>query len=369
MSEIYDEERFATDTIMWTATKFMESAEMREYLQANRSSRWVDSYVDLIAGARAPLHKKAEALESIIEPFVKLRKLRDWDFQIDKPSILAEACFAALRETKKNIPPGTVFILKQIWRVQREAGIGPDVYVTPFSTFDAAIRYVTTRYYYEEKELDPCEAVERDDMFFEIGKWVPDNDGKMRKILQYTLSSIGVLWNFRVNDPKENEYFSEYDNLRHDIETIGLSLNLPVPFAVGDIITIDCTPFVELFHAVILEIGDNSDCCSVQCMYFEEAGLFNTGALKHNSFNFDDARTPSAMYRAERYTGELPEIEKPLLAISSALKEKPELGRKYHECLWENSDKMIYRLRTLEPDEDSSVYGYDWETFRNRHSI
>ena len=68
-------------------------------------------------------------------------------------------------------------------------------------------------------------------------------------------------------------------------------MNLPIPFHPGDLVRLDCAPFAFRANAVILEVGDNCDCCCVQAMFRQENGNWSAGALKH-SHVFPNYYTP-----------------------------------------------------------------------------
>ena len=84
--------------------------------------------------------------------------------------------------------------------------------------------------------------------------------------------------------------------------------------------------------ALVGETG--SDCCAFQCVYPCGGGKMSIGALKHSHFcNWGETWRPylSPLYRAERYTGELPEDQKYMKILSEALRKEPELGRALFE--------------------------------------
>ncbi len=60
-------------------------------------------------------------------------------------------------------------------------------------------------------------------------------------------------------------------------------LKLPVPFHADDILTIDCHPSAPVSRAVILEVGDNCDCCCFQALYRNGDGTWGIGAVKHGN--------------------------------------------------------------------------------------
>ena len=94
-------------------------------------------------------------------------------------------------------------------------------------------------------------------------------------------------------------------------------LNLPIPFRAGDIVTVDCRPFAPVSHAVILEVGDNFDCCCVQALYRRRNGTWDTGAVKHG-YILPGRELPqlSPLYRLATFHGQLPKEERLMEQVS-----------------------------------------------------
>lgn len=87
-------------------------------------------------------------------------------------------------------------------------------------------------------------------------------------------------------------------------------LNLPVPYQPGDILEVDCRPYVpNIAYCLITEVGD--DCCRVQCVFPCTKGKLDFGAFKHGRF-FDEAyQMPvymSPLYRSRVVHKALPEF-------------------------------------------------------------
>ena len=119
-------------------------------------------------------------------------------------------------------------------------------------------------------------------------------------------------------------------------------LDLPTPFRVGDIVTIDCRPIQPIRHVLILEVGDHRDCCLPQGLYVRKDKKLDTGAIKHNSIFKDTHWTVSrpeipALYCAEKYEGVLLE-ELILREISCWLQGSEARGRALWEYMREEED-------------------------------
>lgn len=138
----------------------------------------------------------------------------------------------------------------------------------------------------------------------------------------------------------------------------GLLSGLPLPFEPGNIVTIDCRPYMDVFHAVISDIGDNEDCCAVQAIFVGQNGLLDITAMKHNTFTSGSPSYPSCLYRAEKYTDQLPRRERPLLTISRAIRENPECGISFGDRINNSNFAPLKSISHL----DKSITGKDQES-------
>jgi hypothetical protein len=134
-----------------------------------------------------------------------------------------------------------------------------------------------------------------DNIWYVLEKWKLDNDLNYDQTLSYTIIDGEVCYFYNVFNTKKGRY----KNYLSD----SVNLNLPVPFSVGDIIKVDCTPFAPVQNVLITEIGDNKDCCCVQGLSVDTNGNMVTGALKHGTCIYDGSHNIiSPLYRAERVT-------------------------------------------------------------------
>lgn len=88
----------------------------------------------------------------------------------------------------------------------------------------------------------------------------------------------------------------------------------------GDIVTADCRPFAPVSHIVILEVGDNRDCCCLQALYRNGDGVWDIGAVKHGHV-LPNFQLPgiSLLYRLAIFRGQLPKEERLLEKVSRYL--------------------------------------------------
>ena len=128
-----------------------------------------------------------------------------------------------------------------------------------------------------------------------------------------------------------NELRRELSGRRNDDDfEIPGRLNLPTPFAPGDIVVADCRPFWDKKIVLILENNDAFDFVDgdgVTCLFLNDSNDIDVGYFKSNEFlTYPDLTHVSVLYRAKRYMGELSEPESILKVIGKAVKDNPELG-------------------------------------------
>lgn len=254
-----------------------DSEEMRNYLRGHfeELSSW--DLIRIIVGAQKPLEYKvnlmAELAERFPHPFEELDDCYDFE-------VYAKQYQQAFTDMQITDDEQAIYLLRCMGYDEVDNSL-------PFFKFEDARNYIKT-----DDNDNP------DFLWYEIEKWDGfDNAGEK---CTYKLSLHGEIWDYR-NWRKDTDLY----------HTFGDDLNLPVPFSVGDVVTIDCRPSAPISHIVILEIGDNHDCCCVQGLYVKENGLVNHGALKHSHAQDFMRFSPqlSPLYRAERFRGELPPEE------------------------------------------------------------
>jgi hypothetical protein len=309
--------------------KFIESDEMREYmhtylhgLQDDKKTGWLrNTCAEIVSNAPACIERKIPVLDLIAEQTEPIPK-GDWH----DPVWLAEFARRALGEEQKG-QVGTVFQVREY--LYHEPGNYDDY--TLYHTFDAAIDYIK----WIDSECDNRDPDYINDIaYYYIEKFIPGDDGKMVATFYWIINHSGEIWYFGEErytcDPFRDKFFDFLGNL-----------NLPVPFEPGDIVTADCRPFAKDRRVLILKVGDNSDCCCVQCLFILPTGKLDTGAFKHNRF-FRSAHHEishvSSLYRAVRYEGELDENEQPFIELSAAIGENHHLGSEIWDYFFENDD-------------------------------
>ena len=309
-----------TENYIEASLAFLESKEMRDYLREELPKfRWhAMECADIVAYAPAPIEQKLIALERIVkeaepelawdgEPFTKYAA----DF--------AKSCRLALEERYSG-PEHAMFWLK--WESYDEDmdGCAFDRDDSFFMEFDAAIRYL------EKQAEEEPDTYGFEGLSYTITKYVPDGEGGLEEYCIWYLNNARELCYFNCYGLPHRQVPEGWESL---IDYCGLGLNLPVPFQPGDIVTADCLPYASPRRVLILEVGDNRDCCSLWALSIGEGGRLFANAFKHNSFlrSKDDCSHVSGLYRAARWTGELNPEEEPFAVLSPLIHDRPELGK------------------------------------------
>ena len=333
--------------------KFIESDEMREYLRSKRTfkgEQYLDRSVcaEIVSNAPASVESKIPTLDLIASQTAPDPK---GDFH--DPVWLTEFARHALGEDQKSVP-GAVFQVREF--LFNEPGYYDDY--TLYYEFSAAMRYI--KWINVQEDNDP--EIHKNANFV-IEKYIPGDDGKMVNTFYWITNASGEIWYFGEDLDNRTFYQGEFFNYLGD-------MNLPVPFESGDIITADCTPFAQKQLVLIIDTGDNADCCAVQCMFITPDGKFDMCAFKHNSFlksKWSELTHVSVLYRAARYNGILDESEKPLGIISAAIKANPELTKRIDEYFYKTIKHHYPKI-----DDDGNIIehiGATWEELKNEFGL
>lgn len=347
----------ANDTDGWLTEReksdvlraFLPSDAMRRHLAGVPLTKRQIS--ELICGAPVPLTDKLHwmkylaAKENLFpdRPSESL-SLREQSATGPAAQWMVEASFSYQAEQIKlaleelEICFEAVFLLIEAW-YDIEVGDRKISAGTPFFNADDALSYI--RY-----DMDSGGEDYSDLCWYELQKWILSKDpvsGKISYVHSYTYYFLKdrVCFFEKLEETREPYLFLP-ESRRYAAD--GQHLNLPIPFSAGDIVRIDCRPFKPPCAAVLLEIGDNTDCCCVQALCRGENGVWTIGALKHGSLFSDRDCFLSPLYRLEAYPKPLPESDCLLQSIQDFIAGDEMHGR----LLWE-------RLRRLDTRTDSEI--------------
>ena len=231
-----------------------------------------------------------------------------------------------------------VFLLIEAWHDEelddRKISAG-----TPFFNADDALEYI--RY-----DMDSAGDDYSNLCWYELQKWKLSTDpvsGKASYVHGYTYYFLKDRACFFKKLEETREPYLFLPKSRRYAED-GQHLNLPIPFCAGDIVCVDCRPFQPEHPAVLLEVGDNTDCCCVQALCRGQNGTWMLGALKHGNLFSNATCFLSPLYRLEVCPKPLPESDCLLQNIQDFIAGDEKRGR----LLWE-------RLRRLDTRTDSEI--------------
>lgn len=287
--------------------KFVESEEMLEYLRKQYNDTPLE-WCDIIVASRAAIKDKADALMEIAK-FTTPEEFCN-------PQKMSEDALAAIEETQK-VPSGSVFMLGEYWRDSDDWNENYGESQTPYATFDQACKYILDEY--EDSSADF-----EDRSWYSIERWDLNKDEMLAVAVTWYLSTKAVIWGFRYNDERKLSGKYRWDSIYEDI-------NARVPYAEGEVVLVDMSPFITPFPAVMAEAehNDYTDCCMPQIIFINKYGKIDAGALKHIPYCYPKF---SPLLRLKRYDSPLEWKDAPLSIISSIIKkDSPKGGRLVHE--------------------------------------
>lgn len=238
---------------------FIPSVEMREYLATQELSD--RKIADIILGAPVSLQ-------------TKLQYVTGEDYEEIKQAIEA-----------LQLNNDDHFYLFDSWYDEEDFSYD-EIPNRPFYDFKDVLEHI-------RNEITECGEDYDETSWYTLRKMVRDqNNTKYESnicVYEYILIKEEVCYfdKSNANDFADYRFFESTD------------LNLPVPFKVDDVVTIDCRPFVPVRQVKITETGDNHDCCSLQAEFYDnKEKKYKTGAVKH-CFIFDNGYRPnlSPLYR------------------------------------------------------------------------
>lgn len=273
--------------------KLIDSVYLRNYLVRQIDRLSVTDYMEIVMKAPVSLQKKYKLLNQI-RKWKMDRKHQDWVTGCENALERALKC---LNESGgKNVQ----FLLKEMDLKQICDAV-------PVISYQGALKYIYDNYLADmrEKDLFPSQRKEIADFYFILERYKVI-DTKCWKDYEYTLDSRGEALYFK-RIKREDRKSEIYDTA---FQGEGMEF-IPVPYRQGDILYIDCRPFLDPTYCLIYYVGDDRECCSVRCLYPQCGDIIGEGALKHGHFyssilSDSSANYISPLFRAELYNGILP---------------------------------------------------------------
>lgn len=292
------------------------SKDMNKYLTANSQKLRKRDIIDMVCSVPIELKRKSEILEMLAKTE---RYYVNATPEMITYETLAETARYFLNEL--ILKPGELFCLctfcnENNSRIQIES--------IPFYSYEKVLEFLEN----DDYDKDSCWHI--------LEKWIPDANNNLIDTIHY-----------HIIDAKVCYFYADYNifkntNLYRPAQYFldGSTLNLPVPFKAGDIITIDCRPFYPIKHVTILEVGDNRDCCCLTGLYLNSIGNIAIGAIKHNNIFGRHPIYPwiPALYKAEKYNDVLPESEEFLSEVSTWMDHNEQKGQLLWNYIFEHDN-------------------------------
>lgn len=186
-----------------------------------------------------------------------------------------------------------------------------------------------------KNDLEMSETKAIDLRWYYVSKWVKNSEGKYKEVCTYLIARDEILY-FSIEADVGDLYTYDY--------YMAGDLNIPVPYKAGDILECDGFPFGPKIHMLIVDIGDNHDCCCVQGLALNEEGLWECGAVKHGMVSYNYSPKISYLYTAEIYQGQLMGREKVLKNLSDYIGGDAKRGQEIYDkicCKSLNDDELM----------------------------
>lgn len=289
--------------------RFVPEVKLRDYLKTAD----LDAYdvAEIIYNAPSPIEEKRAALRQLgaLNVACSNEYSESWK---NLGSVIDEAINLLHRES-------SIFQLYEC-TLYKDAEYSDEYEVGMFQTYEAAIRCIKER----EKalNLDDIESV-----WYQIELWVKeDNDKYINACCYYIINQILCYV----------ETSSDWDPEK-DEGCVDGELNIPVCYRPGDILMASGYPFNRGAKFVIIDIGDNVDCCCVQALSKKANGNYSVGAVKHGMIGEFSYPRISALYTAKEYELDMLDEEDSLFAkVKNAIYDNDQKGHKLLDLFFVN---------------------------------
>ncbi len=319
------------DTLKSIIPDFIESEDMKNYLIENAEKLSKHQILDMICYAKKSFKEKHRVLKA----FAKLENNENINGEQTFKSAMEEAEYViqSMKVNKEEI------LLLTKWKFDEGNHSASIVFTEPHTSFEKAIQRMKELYVAEEM------------IWYEIEKYKLSNDG-YDKTFEYIADNSGLIWGAEYAESVHLDFCNSSD------------LNLPVPFEPGDIISIDCRPYANIKNAVILQLGDNHDCCSVQCATVSSINdEVIIGALKHPHLIFEKHIGISPLYSAKICKETLRDNEKILEYISNYVNGDETKGIALYNFLSQDNKRCVSKGEMLDFLSPNSILRKAYEQY------
>lgn len=270
--------------------EFISVPRLREYLKKEPIN--VSKVADIIYYAMTPLQRKRDALLKFENMNIPKGRNSDWDFWKNYRKSVDEAF--SLMDSRD-----AVFVVYEYSLYEHDIDSEEWMHGI-FSSYNAALRFASKDYDSKKDEEDLMH-------WYVINLWMKEDDESYKDVCDYYIIDNELCY-------AEFDFRSEF----HE-SCVNGELNIPVHYKPGDILIFDNYPFGPKEKFVMLEIGDNQDCCCLQALSRKQDGTWKVGAVKHGTMGDTIYPRISALYTADTYIPVLSDPEDAILAKVSEL--------------------------------------------------
>lgn len=270
--------------------EFIPAKKLRDYLK--REPIYDSQVADIIFYAKAPLQRKREALFALENMEIPEHRKYAREYWLKYRESIDEA-FSMLNSDD------AVFVVYEHFIYEDNSE--PEEFIQDiFSTYDAALSFV-------RNDSETCDYDENLVHWNVINLLIKGEDDSYKDTCSYYIID------------KELCYFQFDFSRGFSRNCLDGELRLPVHYKPGDIMVADNYPFGRKIKFVILQIGDNMDCCCLQALSLRKDGTWDVGAVKHGSIGNMNYPKISPLYTADIYEPDLSNPEDAILAEVSGL--------------------------------------------------
>lgn len=289
---------------------------MRNYLLEHMNELQICDFVEIIVGAPKELEKKAELMEKLLEC-----QMNEDDYKY------VNQCLQVIQEAIEFLYHANSKKVRMVLRcVDTEGKKQYTIDAVPVLSYEDALRYIKEEFGSE----DDNECL---DFYFCLDLYEIIENKKLLWKYEYICNGKGEVQFFYARNLKKNGLSRFFGN-------IGMEY-FPTPYQVGDVLYIDCRPFLQPCYCLVYYIDENGrDCCGMRCLFLTEEKLVQEGALKHGHFYPTNSDVQclfsiSPLYRAE-ICKEIPEELRLLEDIGYMLRQNPSMAKKLDQFFCEN---------------------------------
>lgn len=304
---------------------------MKKYLLEHMNELRISEFVEIIVGAPKALEQKANLLTKLLEYPME-----------EKDCKYVNQCLQVIQEAIDFLHHADSKKIRMVLRcVDTEGKKQYTIDAVPVLSYEDALRYIKEEFGAE----DDNECL---DFYFCLDLYEITENDKLIWKYEYICNGKGEAQFFHAKNVKKNGFNRILGNLGMEY--------FPTPYQVGDILYIDCRPFLQPCYCLIYYISENRrDCCGTRCLFLTHGNLVQEGALKHGHFYPADSDIQclfpiSPLYRAE-ICQEIPEKLRVLEDIGSALKMNPFLAEKLDKFFIENKKTKFIEEQVIVKEE------------------